>query len=83
MREIWDSELEHKQGMVQVTEQPLNPRTRRAVLRPPPTQSWKTGGYQEPTEPSKQLIRARYLGHVTGYQPTANQGPVFYGSVGS
>eukprot|EP00116_Pleurobrachia_bachei_P016258 sb/3476520/ len=25
--------------------------------------------YQEPTETSKQPIRTRYLGHVTGYQP--------------
>ena len=28
---------------------------------------------QEPTEPSKQPIRARYLGHVTGYQPIRDQ----------
>eukprot|EP00116_Pleurobrachia_bachei_P005031 sb/3465293/ len=29
--------------------------------------------YQEPTETSKQPIRARYLGHVTGYQPIRDQ----------
>eukprot|EP00116_Pleurobrachia_bachei_P000523 sb/3460785/ len=29
--------------------------------------------YQEPTEISKQPIRTRYLGHVTGYQPIRNQ----------
>ena len=28
---------------------------------------------QEPTESSKQPIRARYLGHVTGYQPISDQ----------
>eukprot|EP00116_Pleurobrachia_bachei_P017697 sb/3477959/ len=27
----------------------------------------------EPTETSKQPIRARYLGHVTGYQPIRDQ----------
>eukprot|EP00116_Pleurobrachia_bachei_P009700 sb/3469962/ len=31
------------------------------------------GEIQEPTEPSKQPIRARYLGHVTGYQPIRDQ----------
>ena len=34
---------------------------------------------QEPTEPRKQPIITRYLGHVTG---SANQGPVFSGSIG-
>eukprot|EP00116_Pleurobrachia_bachei_P015765 sb/3476027/ len=29
--------------------------------------------YQEPTETSKQPIRTRYLGHVTGYQPIRDQ----------
>ena len=28
---------------------------------------------QEPTEPSKQPIKTRYLGHVTGYQPIRDQ----------
>ena len=28
---------------------------------------------QGPTESSKQLTRARYLGHVTGYKPIRNQ----------
>eukprot|EP00116_Pleurobrachia_bachei_P013614 sb/3473876/ len=28
--------------------------------------------HQEPTESSKQPIRTRYLGHVTGYQPIRN-----------
>eukprot|EP00116_Pleurobrachia_bachei_P015671 sb/3475933/ len=28
---------------------------------------------KEPTEPSKQPIRTRYLGHVTGYQPMRDQ----------
>ena len=28
---------------------------------------------QRPTETSKQQIRARYLGHVTGYQPIRDQ----------
>ena len=28
---------------------------------------------QEPTESSKQPIRARYLGHVTSYQPIRDQ----------
>ena len=28
---------------------------------------------QQPTEPSKQPIRIRYLGHVTGYQPIRDQ----------
>eukprot|EP00116_Pleurobrachia_bachei_P017169 sb/3477431/ len=28
---------------------------------------------QEPTETSKQPIRSRYLGHVTGYQPIRDQ----------
>ena len=28
---------------------------------------------QEPTESSKQPIRTRYLGHVTGYQPIRGQ----------
>eukprot|EP00116_Pleurobrachia_bachei_P008615 sb/3468877/ len=28
---------------------------------------------QEPTEPSKQPFRTRYLGHVTGYQPIRDQ----------
>eukprot|EP00116_Pleurobrachia_bachei_P015437 sb/3475699/ len=28
---------------------------------------------QEPTETSKQPIRTRYLGHVTGYQPIRDQ----------
>ena len=32
-----------------------------------------SGARQEPTEPSKQPIRARYLGHVTGYQPIRDQ----------
>ena len=27
------------------------------------------GGGQEPTDTSKQPIRTRYLGHVTGYHP--------------
>eukprot|EP00116_Pleurobrachia_bachei_P009602 sb/3469864/ len=31
------------------------------------------GRDQEPTETSKQPIRTRYLGHVTGYQPTRGQ----------
>ena len=38
---------------------------------------------QEATESSKQPIRARYLGHVTGYQPIRVQGPVFRDSAGS
>eukprot|EP00116_Pleurobrachia_bachei_P002491 sb/3462753/ len=38
---------------------------------------------QEPTDTSKQPIRTLYLGHVTGYQLSANQGPVFPDSVGS
>eukprot|EP00116_Pleurobrachia_bachei_P012483 sb/3472745/ len=29
--------------------------------------------FQEPTETSKQPIRTRYLGHVTGYQPIRDQ----------
>ena len=29
--------------------------------------------HQEPTESSKQPIRTRYLGHVTGYQPIRDQ----------
>ena len=29
--------------------------------------------FQEPTESSKQPIRSRYLGHVTGYQPIRDQ----------
>eukprot|EP00116_Pleurobrachia_bachei_P013410 sb/3473672/ len=29
--------------------------------------------HQEPTETSKQPIRTRYLGHVTGYQPIRDQ----------
>eukprot|EP00116_Pleurobrachia_bachei_P005557 sb/3465819/ len=29
--------------------------------------------YVEPTETSKELIRTRYLGHVTGYQPIKDQ----------
>eukprot|EP00116_Pleurobrachia_bachei_P005205 sb/3465467/ len=33
----------------------------------------KGGGTQEPTETSKQPIRARYLGHMTGYQPMRDQ----------
>eukprot|EP00116_Pleurobrachia_bachei_P008403 sb/3468665/ len=37
--------------------------------------------FQEPTEISKQPIRARYLGHVDWL--SANQGPVFPDSVGS
>ena len=28
---------------------------------------------QEPTDTSKQPIRTRYLGHVTGYQPIRDQ----------
>eukprot|EP00116_Pleurobrachia_bachei_P016076 sb/3476338/ len=28
---------------------------------------------QEPTDTSKQPIRTRYLGHVTGYQPISDQ----------
>eukprot|EP00116_Pleurobrachia_bachei_P006526 sb/3466788/ len=36
---------------------------------------------QEPTETSKQPIRSRYLGHVTGYWLSTNQGPVFPDSV--
>ena len=31
------------------------------------------GEFQEPTEFRKQPIRARYLGHVTGYQPIMDQ----------
>ena len=31
------------------------------------------GGEQQPTESSKQPIRARYLGHVTGHQPIRDQ----------
>ena len=31
------------------------------------------GVYHKPTESSKQPIRARYLGHVTGYQPIRDQ----------
>ena len=31
------------------------------------------GKIEEPTESSKQPIRARYLGHVTGYQPIRDQ----------
>ena len=31
----------------------------------------------------KQPIRTHYLGHVTGYHLSANQGPVFPDSVGS
>eukprot|EP00116_Pleurobrachia_bachei_P016619 sb/3476881/ len=31
------------------------------------------GEFQEPTETSKQPIRTRYLGHVTGYQPIRDQ----------
>eukprot|EP00116_Pleurobrachia_bachei_P010405 sb/3470667/ len=37
----------------------------------------------EPIETSKQPIRTRCLGHVTGYQPIRPQGPVFSDSVGS
>ena len=29
--------------------------------------------HQEPTDTSKQPIRTRYLGHVTGYQPIRDQ----------
>ena len=29
--------------------------------------------HQEPTDISKQPIRTRYLGHVTGYQPIRDQ----------
>ena len=39
----------------------------------------KVMGNQQPTGPSKQPIRPRYLGHVTDYQP--KQGPVFPGPV--
>ena len=39
------------------------------------------GMYREPTESSKQPIRARYLGHVTGYQPTSEQYFLNFGSV--
>ena len=38
---------------------------------------------QQPTESSKQPIITRYLGHMTGYHPITNQGPVFPDSVGS
>ena len=38
---------------------------------------------QEPAEPNKQPIGSHYLGHMTGYQISANQGPVFPGLVGS
>eukprot|EP00116_Pleurobrachia_bachei_P011428 sb/3471690/ len=37
----------------------------------------------EPTVTSKQPIKTRYVGHVTGYQISANQGSVFSDSVGS
>eukprot|EP00116_Pleurobrachia_bachei_P008185 sb/3468447/ len=33
----------------------------------------RDGGRQQPTEISKQPIRTRYLGHVTGYQPIRDQ----------
>ena len=36
------------------------------ILNPPETQC---NLIQEPTKSSKQPIRTRYLGHVTGYQP--------------
>eukprot|EP00116_Pleurobrachia_bachei_P017439 sb/3477701/ len=32
-----------------------------------------SGTDQEPTDTSKQPIRTRYLGHVTGYQPIGDQ----------
>ncbi len=42
----------------------------RLLLKPSPGVSAE---YQEPTETSKQPIRTRYLGHVTGYQPIRDQ----------
>ena len=37
--------------------------------------TWRrvSGSYQQPTEPSTQPIRARHLGHVTGYRPIRDQ----------
>eukprot|EP00116_Pleurobrachia_bachei_P016989 sb/3477251/ len=46
------------------------------------SQAGSSGTLQEPAETSKQPIRTRYLGHVTGYQPIT-QGPIFNDSVGS
>ena len=47
---------------------------------PPSTSTYKVyhlpnpgSGKQEPTESIKQPIRARYLGHVTGYHPIRDQ----------
>ena len=37
------------------------------------------GRFQEPIDTSKQAIRARYLGHVAGYQPIKGQNfPVWW-----
>eukprot|EP00116_Pleurobrachia_bachei_P011566 sb/3471828/ len=41
------------------------------------------GNLQEPTETSKQPITTCYLGHVTGFKPIRDPGPVFLDSVGS
>eukprot|EP00116_Pleurobrachia_bachei_P006883 sb/3467145/ len=51
-----------------------------------PSRTCMGGGFiidQELTETSKQPIRTRQLGHVTGYQPIRDQSLVFPDSVGS
>eukprot|EP00116_Pleurobrachia_bachei_P014629 sb/3474891/ len=44
-----------------------------AVLRPLSAKTLCFSLIHEPTDTSKQPIRTRYLGHVTGYQPIRDQ----------
>eukprot|EP00116_Pleurobrachia_bachei_P011317 sb/3471579/ len=43
------------------------------MVRITPLQQHHETVYQEPTKTSKQPIRTRYLGHLTGYQPIRDQ----------